>query len=280
MDELNNYIDNLFKFDENTISNLVSYATKIIIAGLVVWIGLKIVKKIGNATEKLMQKAGLSDNIRPFLMNIVDVLLKIIIFFIALKILGANLSGLVALLAAAGFAIGMSLQGSLGNFASGLLILTLKPYKVGDWIQIGDKFGKVEEIMVFSTKVVTPGQKVLIIPNAKITEDVITNYSEKGLIRLEIDVHIPYESDFNMIKGIIENTITNVPNVLKDPKPDIGIADFDSHSLQVMVRPYVHPDNYWEVVFEAHKRLKNALFEAGVQVPYSEGIEYGKFGKK
>ncbi len=279
MEELNKYINNLLTFDENTISNLVGYATKILIAGIVVWIGMKVVKRLNSLIGTAMIKAKLSDNIRPFLMNILDVVLKMIVFFIALNVLGANLSGLVALLAAAGFAIGMSLQGSLGNFASGLLILTLKPYKVGDWIQLGDKFGRVEEIMIFNTKVITPGQKVLIIPNSKITDDVVTNYSEKGLIRLEIDVHIPYESNYKKIKQIIENTITSVPNVLSEPKPEIGIADFDSHSLLVMVRPYVNPDNYWEVIFEAHERLKEALYEAGVKVPYSEGIEYGKFGK-
>ena len=273
------YIQDLFHFDKSDIDKIVSYGTKIVIAGLVLWIGMKIVRKLHKAIEKVMVKAAISDNIRPFLLNIIDVTLKAVIIFIALSVLGADLSGLVALVAAVGFAVGMSLQGSLGNFASGLLILTLKPYKVGDWIQLGDKFGRVEEIMIFNTKVVTPGKKVLIVPNSKITDDIVTNYSEKGVIRLEIDVHIPYEENWSAVQKILSEAIHKVPKVLKEPEVEIGIADFDSHSLLIMVRPYVKPDDYWEVTFSAHETLKKALYENGIKVPYSEGIEYGKFGK-
>ncbi len=273
------YINSLFHFTREDINLALSYVAKIAVAVLVVWIGLKIVKKLHQAIEKVMIKAGISDNIRPFLLNIIDVSLKAIVFFIALSVMGADLSGLVALVAAVGFAVGMSLQGSLGNFASGLLILTLKPYKVGDWIQLGDKFGRVEEIAIFNTKVITPGRKVLIVPNSKVTDDIVTNYSEKGVIRLEIDLHIPYEEDWKEVKKILENTIKQVDKVLKTPEPEIGIADFDSHSLFVMVRPYVKPDDYWEVTFTAHEQLKKALHEHNIKVPYSEGIEYGKFGK-
>ena len=273
------YLSDLFHFDKNDIDKIVSYGVKIVVAGLILWIGMKIVKRLHKAIEKVMVKAAISDNIRPFLLNIVDVSLKSIVIFIALNVLGADLSGLVALVAAIGFAVGMSLQGSLGNFASGLLILTLKPYKAGDWIQLGDKFGRVEEIMIFNTKVVTPGKKVLIVPNSKITDDIVTNYSEKGVIRLEIDIHIPYEENWDEVKKILLDAIYKVPKVLKEPPVEIGIADFDSHSLLIMVRPYVKPDDFWEVTFTAHEVLKEALYKNGVKVPYSEGIEYGKFGK-
>ena len=273
------YINDLFSFDKEQIDKIVGYGVKIITALLIIWIGMKIVKRLHKAVEKVMIKASISDNIRPFLLNIIDVSLKAVVIFIALNVLGADLSGLVALVAAIGFAVGMSLQGSLGNFASGLLILTLKPYKVGDWIQLGDKFGRVEEIMIFNTKVVTPGKKVLIVPNSKITDDIVTNYSEKGVIRLEIDIHIPYEEHWDKIRKILLETINKVPKVLQEPPVEIGIADFDSHSLQVMVRPYVIPDDYWEVIFSAHKALKDALYKNDIKVPYSEGIEYGKFGK-
>jgi len=279
MEEIKKYFHGLFSLNQNDIDKIVSYGTKILVAGLIFWIGMKIVKKLHRTFEKIMIQANMSDNIRPFLLNIIDITFKAVVIFIALSVLGANLSGLIALVAAVGFAVGMSLQGSLGNFASGLLILTLKPYKVGDWIQLGDKFGRVEEIMIFNTKLLTPGQKVLIVPNAKITDDIVTNYSEKGVIRLEIDIHVPYEEDWQKIKSILFEAISNVPKVLKNPTPEIGIADFDSHSLQVMVRPYVKPDDYWEVIFNAHESIKKALYDNNVKVPYSEGIQYGKFGK-
>jgi len=269
-----------FNLDIDTfLAFAIKYGTKLLIAGFIVWIGLKIVKHIHKSIEVVLEKAKVSQNLRPFLLNIIDVILKTIVFFIALNVLGANLSGLMALIAAVGFAVGMALQGSLGNFASGILILTLKPYKVGDWIQVDDKFGRVEEIKIFNTKVITPGKKVLIFPNSKITDEVVTNYSEKGVIRLEIDVHVPYESDWKTVKKILEEAIYKVPGVLKEPPVEIGIADFDSHSLLVMVRPYVKPDDYWEVTFTAHEIIKEALYSHNIAVPYSEGIEYGKFGK-
>ena len=272
------YLNDLFNFDQEDLDKIIHYGTKILVATLVLWIGMKIVKKLHKTIEKVMIKAAISDNIRPFLLNIIEVTLKAIVIFIALSVLGADLSGLVALVAAIGFAVGMSLQGSLGNFASGLLILTLKPYKVGDWIQLGDKFGRVQEIMIFNTKLITPGKKVLIVPNAKITDDIVTNYSEKGVIRLEIDVHIPYEANWKEVKQILEEAINEVPGVLQEPKVEIGIADFDSHSLLVMVRPYVKPDDYWDVTFASHEMIKKALFDHNIAVPYSEGIQYGKFG--
>jgi small conductance mechanosensitive channel len=269
-----------FNLDLDTLLAIViKYGTKLILAGIVLWIGLKIVKRVHQTIEILFEKANVSPNLRPFLLNIIDVTLKTIVIFIALNILGANLSGLMALIAAVGFAIGMALQGSLGNFASGILILTLKPYKVGDWIQVDEKFGRVEEIKIFNTKVITPGKKVLIFPNSKITDDVVTNYSEKGIIRLEIDVHVPYETEWKKIKEILKEAIYKVPGVLENPPVEIGIADFDSHSLLVMVRPYVKPDDYWEVTFQAHATIKEALHKHHIAVPYSEGIEYGKFGQ-
>jgi len=276
---MNDSLQNLFKFDSTkTMGYIRTYGLKLILAIFVAWIGFKIIKKLNRWLEKIMIKAKVSENIRPFLLNIMDVVMKMILIFIILNILGANLSGFVAILAAMGFAIGMSLQGSLGNFASGLLILSLKPYKVNDWIQLGDKFGRVMEIGIFNTKVLTPGNKVLIFPNSKITDDIVTNYSEKGMIRLEIDIHVPYEENFDKIKKIIREALNTVPKILDEPQPEIGIADFDSHSLQVIARPYVKPDDYWEVTFNVHKAIKEAFYKNNIQVPYSEGIEFGKFG--
>ena len=177
--------------------------------------------------KKALEKAGFSKTLRPFVSSVSSIVLKGAILFAVATLLGADLTGLVAILAAAGFAIGMALQGSLGNFASGLIVLSLKPYKVGDWIQIDDKFGKVEEIGVFNTKVISPGNKTLIIPNSKITDDVVTNYSEKGMIRLEIDVTMPYEESFPKIKSIIGKALSTIPLILKDPQPEIGIENFE-----------------------------------------------------
>lgn len=254
------------------------YVPILFIGGLTLWVGMKIITKLISFIEKALIKAGFDNTIRPFLVSMLNFILKGALLLIVASILGVNLSSLVALLAAVGFAIGMALQGSLGNFASGILILTLKPYKSGDWIQIDDKFGKVDEIGIFSTTMTSPGNKTLIIPNSKITDGVVTNYSKKGIVRLEINVTMPYAESFPRVKSIIEKAIENVPNTLNDPKPEIGIENFDSHNLDIAVRPYVNPEHFWQVTFDVHEAIKKAFSDNHIKVAYSEGIELGSIG--
>ncbi len=260
------------------IDKIVFFAPRLIGAALILWIGFKVIKKIVKFVEGVLKRMGISDTMRPFLLSILAVVFKVAILFIVVSILGADLSGLVAILAAVSFAIGMSLQGSLGNFASGILIMFLKPYQVADWIQLDDKFGKVEEIGIFSTVVLTPGNKTLIIPNSKITDDVVTNYSKKGVVRLEISVTMPYAEDFPKVKQIIEKAIAPIDKILKEPLTEIGLNNFDSHNIEIIVRPYVVPDDFWEVTFETHQRIKKAFSENEIQVAYSEGVELGAIG--
>ena len=260
------------------IDKAIFYLPRIILAGIILWIGFKVVRKLVQMVGTALKRTGFSETLRPFLSSTVSVILKGAVLFAIASILGADLTGLVAILAAAGFAIGMALQGSLGNFASGILILTLKPYKVGDWIQVEDKFGRVVEIGIFSTDVLTPGNKILIIPNSMITDSVVTNFSEKGMIRLELAVTMPYEESFPRVKKIIEDTLNGVPNILENPKPEIGIENFDSHSVQLIVRPYVRPDDFWEVTFSANRAIKKSFSENSVKVAYSEGVEIGQIG--
>ncbi|WP_430906396.1 mechanosensitive ion channel family protein [Maribacter sp. 2-571] len=261
------------------IDKAVFYLPKILLAGVIFWIGFKIVKKLVSLVRTALKRTGFSETLRPFISSTVSVLLKGTVLFIIASVLGADLTGLFAILAAAGFAIGMALQGSLGNFASGILILTLKPYKVGDWIQVEDKFGRVEEIGIFSTDVLTPGNKILIIPNSMITDSVVTNYSEKGMIRLELEVTMPYEDSFPRVQEVIQNALKPVAKILPNPEPEVGILDFDSHNITLIVRPYVLPDDFWEVTFNANSAIKNAFHRHNVKIAYSEGVEIGAIGE-
>ncbi|WP_289063234.1 mechanosensitive ion channel family protein [uncultured Zobellia sp.] len=272
-------LDKLNEYAQIAIDKAVFYIPRIFLAGLILWIGFKLAKKVVELVRKALEKTGFSETLRPFLSSIVGVLLKGTVLFIIATVLGADLTGLFAILAAAAFAVGMALQGSLGNFASGILILTLKPFKVSDWIQVDDKFGRVVEIGIFSTDVLTPGNKILIIPNSMITESVVTNYSEKGMIRLELEVTMPYEESFPKVKKVLENALQEVSKILPEPVPEIGILDFDSHNVQLIVRPFVLPDDFWEVTFNANKAIKKAFSEHDVKVAYSEGVEIGKIGE-
>ncbi len=274
-----NFLDNIVNLLSIEPMDAAIFIGKIIGAGLILWVGFKVVKKIVEILGKALEKAGFSDTLRPFLSSLVSVVLKGAVLFAIATVLGADLTGLMTILAAAGFAIGMALQGSLGNFASGLLILSLKPYKVGDWIQVDEKFGKVSEIGIFSTDVLTPGNKILIIPNSKITDSVVTNFSEKEKIRLELEITMPYVESFPKVSKVIMDALSTIPKVMMDPAPEIGIHNFDSHSVQLLVRPYVKPDDFWEVTFEANKVIKSAFNSNNIKVAYSEGMELGEIGE-
>lgn len=266
------------KFIVEAQEKIIYYLPKIVLAGLIFWIGFKIIKKLVKWLDISMQRAGFSDHIRPFLMSVIDIVLKLSIILVIANILGADLTGLVAVLAAAGFAIGMALQGSLGNFASGIIIMMLKPYKTGDWVTIGDKFGKVEEINLFSTLLVSPGQKTLIIPNSKVTDDIVTNYSNKNVIRLDLEVTMPYNEDFPKVKQIILEALKPLDKIKHDISIDVGIVAYDSHSIRVNVLPFVHPDDFWEVTYAAYGNIKKAFHDHNIKVAYSEGVEMGNIG--
>ena len=272
-------MDKITEYLEIAQEKIIFFAPKVLLAIAILWIGFKIIKKMVKLFEIALEKGGMSANIRPFLMSIMSVSLKVLLLIIVAGIVGIELTIFATIIAASVFAIGMSLQGSLGNFASGLIVLSLKPYHVDDWIQIEDKFGKVEEIGVFNTVVVTPGRKTLIIPNSKITSDVVTNYSKKEMVRLEIDVTMPYEESFPKVKKIITEALSTIPQILSEPQPEIGIENFDSHNVQIAVRPYVKPNDYWEVLFAAHESIKKSFSENGIKVAYSEGVEFGSIGE-
>jgi len=258
---------------------VITYGPKAITGVLILWVGFRLLKKVPPLLDVVFKKAGFSESLRPFLISIIEVILKVVLLLIVAGVVGVNLSIFATIIAASVFAIGMALQGSLGNFASGLIVLSMKPYEVGDWIRVQDKFGKVEEIGVFNSIIVTPGNKILIIPNGMITNDIVTNFSKKGIIRLELKVTMPYSEDFPKVKQIITDALAPIDKILKEPETEIGIVNFDTHFVELAVLPYTEPDNYWEVTYESYRNIKSAFSEHGVQVAYSEGVEMGSIGK-
>lgn len=271
IDKFNNYLQ---QFGEMVIA----YTPKIVLAAIVLIIGIKIINKLAKLAARGMEKAGISANILPFIRSLVGVSLKVLLVFSVAGIVGIETASFIAVLAAAGFAVGLALQGSLSNFAAGIIILLFKPYKVEDWIEVDGKFGKVEEILIFNTIIVTPGLKTLIIPNGQIIENIVTNYSKKGFIRIELSVTMPYSESFPKVRDIILDELRSITKVLDEPEPEVGIESYDSHNIIVGVRPYVKPDDFWEVTFESYERIKAAFNRNKIQVAYSEGVELGEIG--
>lgn len=272
MEELNGYTDKFINF-------ILTFGPKVLTAILVLIIGFWIIKKLNKLLLKTLKTAPLSDEIRSFLGSLASIALKVLLIFTVAGIVGIETTSFVAVLAAAGFAVGMALQGSLGNFAAGIIILIFKPYRVGDWVSIQEKFGKVTDIQIFNTIVQTPGNNVLIIPNGKVIDDVVTNFSTIGYVRLELEVTIPYSESFPKVKQVIQKACVQVEGILPNPEVEIGILDFDSHNIILTVRPYCLPDDYWPVRFRTNAAIKAAFHDHDIQVAYSEGVEMGKIGE-
>ncbi len=256
----------------------VVFVPKVLMAILVLIVGLFIAKRVSAGIKVGLQKANLGIEITEFLGSLFELLLKAIVVLFAASFIGFEISTLLGVLAAAGFAVGLALQGFLGNFASGLTILFFKPYRVGDWVKVSDHFGKVNSIQIFNTTLETPNEKTLIIPNGQVTDNIITNFSTKGKIRLELQVSMPYEESFPKVKEVIQGALDNCDIIMKGESSQIGIESYDSHNIVVAVRPFIHPDNYWNATFEVYSAIKKAFSENGVQAAYSEGVELGKIG--
>lgn len=256
-----------------------AFLPKMLLALIVLYLGFKLLDKINKTVRNGIEKANISPEITSFLSNIIDVILKIAIILISVSILGVGVSSLVGIIAAAGFAVGLALQGFLGNFASGLTIVFFKPYKIGDWVQIADTFGKVTAIQIFNSTLQTPGEKTIIIPNGQVTDGIITNFSTAGRMRLELKIHMSYAESYPKIESIIKETLKEVKTILPHPEAEIGIELYDSHRIEIAVRPFIHPDNYWSATFEVNKKIKSAFHHYNIKIAYSEGIEFGTIGE-
>jgi len=271
-------MENLEKYSELLTEMLVTYVPRIFIAIFALMVGFWVVKKVHRVVALSMERSNMAPEIRSFATSFLDIAMKLAVVLFVASILGFELTSLVAILAAAGFAVGMALQGSLGNFAAGIMILGVKPYRVGDWVEIQDKFGQIESIQIFNTTMTSPGQKTLIIPNGQVMEGVITNFSTKDHIRLELKVTMPYAESFPNVQGIIRESLRGIHGILEYPEPEIGIESYDSHNIVVAVRPYIKPEHYWEVTFAAYEKIKEGFHKNNIKVAYSEGVELGPIG--
>lgn len=279
MEEQEISIDQAGTYLQKGIDFILEILPSFLLGVVALFVGLWLIKKLMKIVGVAFDRSGFSTEIGSFLTSIIDILLKVFLFLSVAGIVGIDTAAFIGVLAAASFAVGMALQGSLSNFAAGIIILLFKPYKVGDWVEVQEKFGKVDDIQIFNTIVNTPGQKVLIIPNGEVISGIVTNYSKKGFIRMELNVTMPYEESFPKVKEIIMQQLLSIDKVLNEPIPEIGIENFDSHNIILAVRPYVQPDDYWEVYYKAYEKIKAAFNANDIKVAYSEGVEIGKIGE-
>jgi len=246
------------------------YALKILLALVILVIGLWIIKKIVAFIKKIMYKSKIDSTLQHFLGDLISWGLKILLIITALGQLGVQTTSFIAILGAAGLAVGLSLQGALSNFAGGTLIMIFKPFKLEDLIEAQGSIGTVKEIQIFITKILTPDNKTVIIPNGPLSNGIIKNYTEDGKIRVDLTIGISYDADIKKAKDILLKTLSSLPKVMKDPAPSVNVSALADSSVNLAVRPWATPENYWDVYFGALEACKVALDKEKIQIPFPQ----------
>lgn len=251
-------------------NNVIGYAPKILLALITLWIGLKIIGWISKLLRKQFDRQGIDKSLSPFLTNLVSWILKIMVFISVASIIGIQTTSFVAVLGAAGLAVGLALQGTLANFAGGVLIMIFRPFRIGDLIEGQGELGVVKEIQIFTTILASPENKKIIIPNGILSNGNIINYTELGKIRVDLSVGIAYEEDIDKAKSILLEVMHRNEKVLGDPAPFVGVEALADSSVNLAVRPHCVPDDYWDVYFGVLESCKKALDEYKVTIPFPQ----------
>jgi small conductance mechanosensitive channel len=259
--------------------NLIAEFGPKVIGAILIWIiGSWVIKIILKGVKKALNKGDYDESLKKFLSNLVSWILKIILIVVVLGTVGVETTSFAAILAAAGLAIGMALQGSLANFAGGVLIMIFKPIKIGDLIEAQGELGVVKEIEIFTTKLLTPTNKEVIIPNGALSNGNIVNYSTEGKLRVDLTFGVGYDSDIKQTKEVLMKVLTSNSKVLQDPAPTVNVSELADSSVNFAVRPWCTVADYWDVYFDTHENVKIALDAAGIEIPYPHAVEIQKEG--
>ena len=227
-------------------------------------------------TDKLLSKTKYDITLLRFFHNILAWALKIVLILLVVSTLGIDITAFAAIIAAAGLAVGLALQGSLSNFAGGVLIMVFKPYKIGDLVEAQGVIGEVSEIDIFNTRLVSPDNKKIIVPNGAMANGNIINYTTEGKIRVDMEVGVSYDSDIKKVKEVLLKVLTDNSKVLKSPVPIVGVSQLADSSLQFVVRPYCKPADYWDVYFSTYENVKIALNQAEIEIPFPHTVLINK----
>lgn len=259
-------------FDPKEIGSMVmNYAPKVVGAILVLIIGFWIAGRITSAAKNAMAKQGMDVSLQGFLGSLVSVALKVMVLLAVAGMFGVETTSFVAVFGALAFAIGMALQGSLGHFASGVLILVFKPYKVGDLVTIGGgNTGTVEEIQIFNTVLKTLDNKRIIVPNGVVTSNVMTNISGQGEIGVELTYGIDYGDNIDKAREVILQVGRNCPYILDTPAQGVVVAELADSSVNLATRPFCKSEHYWDTYFYMQENVKKEFDKAGISFPFPQ----------
>ncbi|WP_223786968.1 mechanosensitive ion channel family protein [Marinicella meishanensis] len=249
---------------------LLDVAQSLLLALLIFWVGKRIAKLVSNMTGKGLSKTGNELILVNFIKNIIYYVLLAVVIVMALGQLGVQTTSLIAVMGAAGLAIGLALKDSLSNLASGVMLVLTRPFQKGDFVDVAGTSGKVTEIKLFSTYLLSPDNKKLIIPNGQITADVITNYTSEGRRRIDLVIGVDYADDIKQAKQILEDTVKAHELVLSDPAPVVQLGELADSSVNFKVRPWVNTDDYWTVHADLMEQIKLNIEAGGCSFPFPQ----------
>ncbi|WP_151173260.1 mechanosensitive ion channel family protein [Pseudoalteromonas ruthenica] len=249
---------------------LTHYAIQFVLALIVFLVGMRLAKWCSKLTEKGFAKRKVDKAVGSFCGNIIYVLVFIATILMALSQVGVETTSFIAILGAAGLAVGLALQGSLSNFASGVLIIILRPFKSGDYIEAGGKAGSVRKIEIFSTELNTPDNKIIVMPNSSIMSGAIVNYSREKTRRIDLVIGVSYDADLKKTKEVLKSVLDAESRLLKEPAYTVAVNELADSSVNFVVRPWVNTVDYWPTYFDLMENIKIALDDNDIGIPYPQ----------
>ncbi|PCI58343.1 MAG: mechanosensitive ion channel protein [Gammaproteobacteria bacterium] len=248
----------------------IEYAPRLALAIITLLLGLWIISGITKLIKLSMERSKVDPTLIPFMSSLVSWVLKVLLFISVASMIGIATTSFIAVLGAAGLAIGLALQGSLANFAGGVLVMIFKPYKVGDLIESQGHLGVVKEVQIFNTILIAPQSKQVIIPNGAASNGSIVNYTVEGKIRVDLTVGVSYDADIDKTKAVLMEVLVANDKVMQDPAPFIGVLEMADSSVNFAVRPHCLPEDYWDVFFSVNEAVKKALDKNEINIPFPQ----------
>jgi len=259
-----------FMANAELVPMLTGWAIKIILALVIYVIGKWVAKKVANFARKLMEGREADPTLVNFLCNIIYAILLVAVILAALDTMGLPVTSLLAVVGAAGLAIGLALKDSLGNFAAGVMLVMFRPFSKGDVVEVAGVAGKVDEVRIFSTILTTADNKQITIPNGQVAADTITNYTAKDIRRVDMVFGVGYDDDLKVAREVLTRVCTGHPKVLDDPAFNIFVLNLGDSSVDFAVRPWVKTEDYWTVWGDVLEQAKVELEAAGCNIPYPQ----------
>ncbi|WP_051224520.1 mechanosensitive ion channel family protein [Flavobacterium tegetincola] len=272
--------EDIQRYTEQFITSIVHYIPSLISAFLLLFVGLYLVRLINRFVRRIMLKREYDPSLSKFMADILLWIMRIMLFVAVIDQLGIGTSSFVAILGAMGLAVGLSLQGSLSNFAGGMLIIMFKPFKIGDFIEAQGVSGTVTEIQIFITKLTTTNNQVIFVPNGALSNGNITNYSEAGTRRANITFTVSYDADLKRVKEILHSILEKDSRILKEPKPGVVVTGLVDNGVTMAVRPWATNADYWDMYSDVLQDMKKQLDDDGLEIqPFVKEASINKISK-